>query len=172
MEKADESTHDLRVPEYSNIQVISYLVTTHHDFTRHIMDEISELISEAPRQLTEPMPALERLTGMWKHYHRNMINHLGDEEEILFPWIEQQGSGGEQPAMNHAIEHMLADHKHHEEEMEQVKKLADELSEQGGYIPVLAQLAYKLRQLNADLKEHMQIETELLFPRMLARPAN
>jgi len=34
---------------------------------------------------------------------------------------------------------------------------------------VLARLSYKLRQLTNDLEEHMRIESELLFPRILGK---
>lgn len=171
MNKSDAYVMGRNLPEYGNIQVINYLITTHHDFTRNIMDEIAELIVEARRELENPPAELAELTAMWKQYHEDMVGHLRDEEEILFPWIEQNGqvANSADPAMNASIQHMLTEHKHHEEGMEHVKQLADKLSESGGFIPVLARLAYKLKQLNTDLKEHMEIETSLLFPRMLGK---
>ena len=161
-----------RLPEYGNLQVISYLISTHHDFTRHIMEEIAELLLQAHREMQNPPAELADLSSIWEKYHQDMLAHLRDEEEILFPWIEQNGQTKvdvTNPAVSESIKHMLSDHKHHEDEMEHVKRLADNLSVKGGYIPVLARLAYKLKQLNTDLKEHMEIETNLLFPRMLAR---
>ena len=160
------------LPTYGNLQVTSYLITTHHDFTRNIMEEIAELLLQAHREMPNPPAELEELSGIWEKYQHDMLAHLRDEEEILFPWIEQNGQAKIDPAnpsISEQIKHMLSDHKHHEDEMEHVKHLADNLSVKGGYIPVLARLAYKLKQLNTDLKEHMEIETNLLFPRMLGR---
>ncbi|MBL8032313.1 MAG: hemerythrin domain-containing protein [Leptospiraceae bacterium] len=167
MNQTDAFVMGQHLPKFGNLQVISYLVTTHHDFTRHIMEEISELIYLARREMVNPPEELSELSAMWQQYHQGMLEHLREEEEILFPWIERQGQAAEAGAVvDDQIKHMLVEHKHHEESMERVKMLADQLSEKGGYIPVLARLAYKLKQLNTDLKEHMEIETGLLFPRM------
>lgn len=171
MKETDAYVMGQHLPEYGNIQVISYLITTHHDFTRHIMEEISELIVDAQREMGNPPAELSELAGIWQDYHQDMLSHLRDEEEILFPWIERNGAptGNETPAVQQSIKQMLTEHKHHEDEMDRVKELADHLSAKGGFTPVLARLAYKLKQLNTDLKEHMEIETALLFPRMLGK---
>lgn len=172
MNQTNAYTMGQHLPEYGNLQVISYLITTHHDFTRHIMEEIAELLMEAGREMKNAPSELGELSSLWEKYHHDMLAHLRDEEEILFPWIEQNGQikvDPSNPAISEQIKHMLSDHKHHEDEMEHVKRLADNLSAKGGFIPVLARLAYKLKQLNTDLKEHMEIETNLLFPRMLGK---
>jgi regulator of cell morphogenesis and NO signaling len=174
MKTADPNLIGKTIPDMSNAQVMSYLVTTHHDFTRNIMDEIGELIHEAGRELGDPPKELGELAAMWKKYHEEMVMHLHDEENILFPWIEQldqSNKTGEEisRAYSGSVKQMLEEHKHHEEDMEKVKLLADKLSMKGGYALVLARLAYKLRQLNQDLHEHMEIENSLLFPRILGK---
>jgi regulator of cell morphogenesis and NO signaling len=97
MKTADLHFIGKSIPGMSNVQVMSYLITTHHEFTRNIMAEIDELIHQAELELD------------------------------------------------------------------------DRLSQKGGYAPVLARLAYKLKQLNQDLQEHMEIESSLLFPRILGK---
>lgn len=174
MKTADANFIGKSIPDLSNVQVMSYLITTHHDFTRNIMEEISELIHQAGMELPNPPAELGELSSMWKKYHEEMVMHLHDEENILFPWIEeadQSGKTSEEVARSYSgsIKQMLEEHKHHEEDMEKVKSLADKLSEKGGYVPVLALLSYKLKQLNSDLHEHMEIESTLLFPRILGK---
>lgn len=176
MKTADPNFIGKSIPEMSNVQVMSYLVSTHHEFTRNIMDEIGELIVQAANELENPPNELAELSAMWKKYHEAMVMHLHDEEKILFPWIEQLDQSGKSSeeiarAYSGSIKQMLEEHRHHEEEMEKVKLLADRLSQKGGYAPVLARLAYKLKQLNQDLHEHMEIETALLFPRILGKKA-
>jgi len=160
------------IPEFSNLQVTSYLIMTHHEFTRNIMEEITELLEQARKELENPPPELTELTGIWTRYQREMLKHLHEEEKILFPWIEETTQGGRTAAeisktYSPAIRAMLTEHEHHEDEIAHVRKLAVRLSVEGGYVPVLALLAYKLKQLDADLHEHMEIESKLLFPRVL-----
>lgn len=160
------------IPEFSNLQVTSYLIMTHHEFTRNIMEEITELLEQARKELENPPPELAELTGIWTRYHREMLKHLHEEEKILFPWIEETTQGARTAAeisktYSPAIRAMLTEHEHHEDEIAHVRKLAVRLSVEGGYVPVLALLAYKLKQLDADLYEHMEIESKLLFPRVL-----
>ncbi|MFZ5629204.1 MAG: hemerythrin domain-containing protein [Spirochaetota bacterium] len=174
MKTADPNFIGKSIPDMTNVQVMSYLITTHHEFTRNIMDEIGELIHEAGLELIDPPAELSELAAMWKRYHEEMVMHLHDEEKILFPWIEQLDQSGKTSeeitrAYSGSVKQMLEEHKHHEEDMEKVKVLADKLSQKGGYAPVLARLAYKLKQLNQDLQEHMEIESSLLFPRILGK---
>lgn len=164
------------IKSMSNAQVMSYLITTHHEFTRSIMEEIGELIHEAAKELKNPPEELGELNSIWKKYHDQMVMHLHDEENILFPWIEQLDHSGTTNAeiarsYSGSVKQMLEEHEHHQEDMAKVKDLADRLSQKGGYAPVLARLAYKLKQLNQDLREHMQIERALLFPRILGKKA-
>lgn len=160
------------IPEFSNLQVMSYLIMTHHEFTRNIMEEIAELLDQARRELDNPPPELAELTAIWTRYQSEMLKHLYEEEKILFPWIEETTQGSRSTAeisktYSPAIHAMLTEHEHHEDEIVHVRKLADRLSIEGGYVPVLALLAYKLKQLDTDLREHMEIESKLLFPRVL-----
>jgi|JI9StandDraft_1071089.scaffolds.fasta_scaffold325931_1 regulator of cell morphogenesis and NO signaling len=174
MKATDPNFIGRKIPEYSNVQVMSYLISTHHEFTRNIMDEIDDLIALAQKEVTEPPEELGVLANLWKKYHRDMVMHLHDEEKILFPWIrelDESGRSRDEVARNYSgsIKQMLEEHEHHEEDIERVKKLSDQLSQKGGFIPVLARLSYKLRQLTNDLEEHMRIESELLFPRILGK---
>lgn len=176
MKRADADFVAKPLPEFSNVQVISYLISTHHEFTRNIMEEISELISQARKELLTPPAELAELSAFWGGYHKDMLKHLEDEENILFPWIEKITQSGKTPKeisaeFGDSIAHMGEEHDHHEEEMARVRELAQALSVMGGYVPVLGQLAYKLKQLDHDMHEHMEIETKLLFPRILGVPA-
>jgi len=170
-----ESTESLGldIPEMSNIQVIEYLVATHHEFTRDIMAEISDLLDKAMREIPNPSPELLKLSAIWLDYRREMAAHLEDEEKILFPWIEklhEAENRGEPPldTYSDAIRQMITEHKHHEGEMEVIRDLGDRLLRISGKNPVLMSLGYKLKQLDADLREHMRLEADYLFPRILA----
>jgi regulator of cell morphogenesis and NO signaling len=174
MKSMDANFIGKMIPDYSNAQVMSYLITTHHEFTRNIMDEIDELIALAHHEITNPPVELDTLANLWKKYHEDMVMHLHDEEKILFPWISEidhSGKTSEDIAQSYsgAIRQMLEEHRHHEDDINKVKMLSDKLSAQGGFIPVLARLSYKLRQLTNDMEEHMEIETRLLFPRILGK---
>lgn len=175
MKRTDTDFIAKPLPEFSNVQVISYLITTHHEFTRNIMEEISELITEAQTEMVQRPVELAELADFWTGYRRDMLKHLADEENILFPWIEKVTQSGKTPKdigaeFSGPIAHMSEDHDHHEAEMARVRELAQGLSVMGGYVPVLARLAYKLKQLDRDMHEHMEIETKLLFPRILGAP--
>ena len=76
MKTADPNFIGKGIPDMSNVQVMSYLITTHHEFTRNIMDEIGELIHEAGLELVEPPTELSELAKMWKKYHEEMVMHL------------------------------------------------------------------------------------------------
>lgn len=176
MQKTDANFIGKPLPELGNIQVMSYLISTHHEFTRNVMDEISELIVCVAQEMPQPPDELTELSQFWTEYQTDMLQHLSDEENILFPWIDRMTQAGKMGKTVGAeyegtIKHMVEEHAHHEGHMRRVKKLAEGLSAMGGYIPVLGQLADKLKQLDHDLHEHMEIETKILFPRILGSQA-
>lgn len=160
------------IPEMNNVQLMRYLVFTHHEFTRNIMDEIGELIDQA-RSSVKTLPAdFGSFSELWIKYSKEMRQHLVDEERILFPWIEEASESGKSPEQiaarySGAIKQMLNEHEHHESDIGQIRKMAEKLAAEGGHVPVLSLLSYKLRQLALDLAEHMEIETKMLFPRIL-----
>jgi regulator of cell morphogenesis and NO signaling len=160
------------IPAMSNVQLMRYLVFTHHEFTRNIMDEIAELITQASATVPDLPADFQSFSQLWVKYSKAMRQHLVDEERILFPWIEEASESGktsEQIAARYsgAVKQMLHEHEHHESDINQIRQMADKLSAEGGHVPVLSLLSYKLRQLAFDLAEHMEIETKLLFPRIL-----
>lgn len=168
----NDTDFPVNLPAMNNVQLMRYLVFTHHEFTRNIMDEITELIRNTKTTLPELPADFNTLADLWSGYHKEMRQHLTDEERILFPWIEESTTAGKTPdeiAQHYsgAIKQMLLEHRHHEDEIKQIRKIAENISAQGGHVPVLALLSYKLRQLASDIAEHMRIETEMLFPRIL-----
>jgi regulator of cell morphogenesis and NO signaling len=161
------------IPGMSNIQVTEYLIATHHEFTRDIMAEISDLLEQAKKELPHPPIELVKLSAIWLDYRKEMAAHLEEEEKILFPWIEklyEAENKGEIVAepYSESVRRMMTEHKHHEDQMEVIRKLGERLIKVSGQSPILMSLGYKLKQLDTDLREHMRIETEYLFPRILA----
>lgn len=86
MKTADPNFIGKTIPNLSNVQVMSYLITTHHEFTRNMMDEIGELSHEAGLELADPPEELAQLGAMWKKYHEDM-----EKVKLLADKLSQKG---------------------------------------------------------------------------------
>jgi|GEM_PF-1813135 len=159
--------------EMTNPQVLDYLVLTHHEFTRDIMNEIARLLENDRVYQPETQEVLVEVRKQWPEFHIKMAEHLEHEEQILFPSIESsinmQGSNepAENTSMQTTVLSLIKEHDHHEDELHGIRILIEKLQMESSSDPVIHQLCDKICQLDADLREHMQIESELLFPRVL-----
>ncbi len=156
--------------EMTNPQVVDYLVLTHHEFTRDIMLEIDRLLENGRVSEPEAQKVLAELGMLWPAFHREMLEHLEHEEQILFPSIESStNEQGEISADNidSTILSMIKEHDHHDDELHRIRILNARLLAQSGSNPVIHQLCQRIGQLDSDLHQHMQIESEILFPRIL-----
>jgi len=151
--------------EMTSPEVVNYLVMTHHQFTRDVMAEIQDIMDTVSVSVDKGAQALKELKEIFADFRLEMENHLDSEEQILFPALAENSESAN--ALPEAIKKMLKEHDHHDVELNQIRKLNETLLAAAGNNPAVYQLCYKIRLLDTDLHQHMQVETELLFPRML-----
>lgn len=102
---------------------------------------------------------LETIGGL----RAELIGHMRKEETILFPWI--CGGGGTVPAG--PIGAMRAEHVDALRRLDQLSGLTDGFSEPRDAGRALDALLDALRHLDASLREHIRLENDVLFERIV-----
>ncbi len=135
-------------------ELIRHLLDTHHVFTR---TEIKRL-----RPLVASQPQLAELSKLFEALANELEPHLEKEEQILFPMMQQRVDVCGPIAVM-------------EEEHEQVRDLLRELrGATSNYTPPedaspsLRVLYSGLAALEADLQEHIHLENDVLFVRVMS----
>ncbi|MEZ5812808.1 MAG: hemerythrin domain-containing protein [Rhizobiaceae bacterium] len=92
--------------------------------------------------------------------------HMKKEELILFPAIRRAVVGLDAP-----IAAMRADHDDHEAEVRRIMQLTDDLTLPEGACRSWTRLYAEVGEFLDDLKEHIRLENDILFPQFEARGA-
>ncbi|MDE3239267.1 MAG: hemerythrin domain-containing protein [Paracoccaceae bacterium] len=103
--------------------------------------------------------ALMRLQG-------EMEVHMKKEELILFPAIRRGGM----PGIEHPIASMRADHDDHDRDIGEILQITQNITLPAGACRSWAALYDGLGTFIDDLREHIRLENEVLFPQFEPTP--
>jgi regulator of cell morphogenesis and NO signaling len=145
------------------------------DLVRHIVDfyhlrlraELPELISLAAKVETRHAEKASCPRGLRAHLeevHRAVLEHLAKEEQVLFPMV-LAGRGGHAAGPIHVME---SEHRDHAENLQKTRRLTADLVAPEEACPTWRALYLRLVQLEGELMEHIHLENNVLFRRVLA----
>ncbi len=143
--------------------LVAFIVTRYHNRLR---DELPQLIALAQKveqvhadKATCPRGLADHLAAV----HENVLMHLAKEEKVLFPLIlDGMGAMAAGP-----IRVMEQEHDDHREGLIQTRALTDNLVPPAEACTTWRALYLRLDALEADLMEHIHLENNVLFPRVL-----
>ena len=156
--------------------LIQHIVRVHH---RHVRQNLPRLVRYA-RKLTDQLgdqmcefKALEKLVGQLQH---DMVAHIRKEEEVLFPFIvrmEEESTLAYPPehacfrSVSHPVLMMVQEHEVASRIMEQIRRCTGDYAVPEWACPTQHGLIDGLREFDADLREHIHLENDVLFPRAI-----
>jgi regulator of cell morphogenesis and NO signaling len=142
--------------------LIDHLLQRYHDVHRA---QLPELIAMARRveDVYRDHPAVPAgLADLLEQMHREMLDHMAKEEQILFPMIRAGGH----PMIGHPIAVMRSEHLAHGAQLERLAELTADHTAPAGACTTWQALYAGTRQFQDDLMEHIHLENNLLFPRV------
>jgi regulator of cell morphogenesis and NO signaling len=141
--------------------LIRHIVTKHHGYLRRHLPLIASALADSGQ--TELSAAFDEL-------RTELMDHLNKEESVLFPAVDRferaLASGEPLPkqyfgSVRLPIQLLEEEHDIANRSLERVRQLT------AGYTRPAGPIADALCALDADLREHMRLENEILFPRVL-----
>lgn len=93
-----------------------------------------------------------------------LSTHMMKEEQVLFPWI-RQGNGR---TAGDPIRVMNTEHEAAATSLARIRELTCDFTLPGYSCPTMEALWSSLEKLDADLREHIHLENNILFTRALA----
>lgn len=147
-------------------ELVAFIVSRYHDRLR---DELPQLVALASKVETKHDEKASCPHGLAQHLtavHENVLMHLAKEEKVLFPIIlDGMGRMAAGP-----IRVMEQEHDDHREGLLQTRALTNNLTPPEEACTSWRALYLRLDALEADLMEHIHLENNVLFPRVLGDP--
>lgn len=146
-------------------ELVDYILATHHV---GLPEELDRLVAMAERVLTvHGAKDPERLAEIYEltlGLRAELLPHMHKEEQVLFPWIKQ-GIGAQAAA---PIQVMEMEHEEVGDMLHRLHDLTEHYVAPEGACATWRALYQGLGDLDADLKQHIHLENNVLFPRVLA----
>jgi regulator of cell morphogenesis and NO signaling len=153
-------------------QLIRYIVDRHHTFTRDEIARLGSLADKVRRVHGHKHAELARVQAVFEELADDLMPHMIKEERVLFPYIERLADGDKtRPPFGSIVGPLGVMNMEHEtvgallRELEMVTNLYTPPPEACGSWRALYA---GLKELQADIHEHVHLENHVLFPRGVA----
>lgn len=175
-------SNSLRFTDWSIDFLTEYIINVHHQYLVAALPRIHDYLSQFVKDHKNKYPELEQVLRLIKTLSEDIIPHMKQEEEILFPYICQMSHAYESKesyaslfvrTLRKPVEKVI------EQEHETILKIMDSLRTiTHNYTPaentcISYQVAFSLlKELDQDLMQHVFLETEVLFRKQLPLKKN
>ncbi len=161
-ETADE-TSAVRWDTAPIADLVAFIVSRYHDRLREELPQLVELAAKVESKHADKPPCPHGLADHLVVVHQNVLMHLAKEEKILFPLIlDGMGYMASGP-----VRVMEQEHDDHREALLRTRALTNDLRIPEEACTSWRALYMRLDALEADLMEHIHLENNVLFPRVL-----
>lgn len=152
--------------ERSQAELIHHIVGYYHEPLRQELHRLQAMALKVLRVHGEKDPErLSRLASTFTALKDELEPHMEKEERILFPWI----LSGRPVPQGGPIERMMFEHEQAGQLLEQLRELTNNHEVPPGACNTWRALWNGLESLDRDLREHIHLENNILFPRASGR---
>ncbi len=148
-----------------------YIVNVHHSYVNNNLPMITELAEKVALHHGSNRPYLERIFYAVNVIGKDLCSHMKMEEEVLFPAIKQLERGENREAALQVLRESISGA---EDEHQAVGQLLKDIHELTGNFTLyegacnsVGMLYFKLKAFEDDLLQHIHLENNILFPKVL-----
>ncbi|MBN1986636.1 MAG: iron-sulfur cluster repair di-iron protein [Prolixibacteraceae bacterium] len=147
-----------------------YIVNTHHKFVLKNLPDLVFYTQKISNVHGENHPELIKVAHLFEQINTELLQHMKNEEEVLFPAIKELINSGSEEAkttIKSEITRMLKEHDFAGGAMDEINHITN-----GYLLPADACSTYRvtfklLEQFEDDLHAHVHLENNILFPKAL-----
>ncbi len=158
--QAATPSHGSTIPE-STGELIATIIERFHNGHRRDLPGLIVLARKVESVHGSHPEAPKGLADFLDEVAESLEGHMQKEEQILFPMLRNGGH----PMIGHPIAMMRMEHDDHTSNLDNLLALTNGLKAPEGACGSWRALYEGLGELSAELKEHIRIENEVLFPR-------
>ena len=157
-------------------RLIQHIVRIHHHCVRQELPRLAEMASKVAATRGDRAPELTKVAELIEKLHGEMYAHIEKEEQVLFPFISQmdQESIVAYPpshacfrSVSHPIFMMEQDHESADHIVAELIRMTNHFEPPSWACASHIALFSGLRDFEADLRRHVHLENDVLFPRSI-----
>ena len=161
-------------------RLIQDIVRTHHQTVRRELPRVAELSARIAARHGEKAPQFATVAKLIEQLREDLFAHLEKEEQMLFPYIvgleEAAADGSAAPSacfrsVMAPVSAMMREHDNAEEIMEQLRRLTNGFEPPEWACARNTAFHQSLAAFAEDLRQHVHLENDQLFPRAIALEA-
>jgi regulator of cell morphogenesis and NO signaling len=165
---------------YSPNRLIRHIVRVHHHNVRQELPRLVELAQIVAEKHGERAPELKRIEGLVEVLRKELAEHIGKEEQVLFPYIAQLDQGPLavcQPPpvcfsrVGQPVFMMVQEHEQAKLLLAELRQLTNDFKPPVWACSGFVAFYSGLREFAHMLDEHIRLENDVLFPRAIAMEA-
>ena len=145
-------------------ELVEHIETHYHARLRAELPELVALATKVEERHADKASCPRGLRAHLESVHQAVLEHLAKEEQVLFPMIR----GGRARLATGPIHVMEAEHEDHAEALQRTRELTADLVAPEEACTSWRALYVRLDALEAELMEHIHLENNVLFRRVLA----
>lgn len=157
--------------------LIAHIVEKHHAYCREELGRLEQLLRTVVRAHGDRHSELRRIQGVFIKMGTDLKQHLLKEEQTLFPMIVRMEEARDRQAalpklpfgtIANPIRMMILEHDTGDHELDDIRKLSSDY-----VVPADADADYQallegLQRFAQDMKQHVFLENDRLFPLAIA----
>lgn len=182
LEAIGPSTSASEMPDasWSVPDLVRHIVDRHHAYVRAQLPVIAGHLARLRQVHAETHPELATVERRFAQVADELRLHLVKEEDILFPFIRAlaaSATGGEPPPPNmfgtvgNPIRMMELEHQSAGKELDVMRALTGNFTCPADGCPTFGVCMEELEAFDRDLRTHVHLENNVLFPKALALEA-
>ena len=146
----------------SDSDIIDHILPRYHDTHRRQLEELVPLAEKVAGVHAGKFPA--EVVSLLHTIQNELLSHMMKEERILFPKLKQ--GAGRAAAM--PVRMMMHEHTEHEAALERLLEVTGNLQAPADACRSWQHLYSLAQELVNDLRDHIDLEDNILFARVLA----
>jgi regulator of cell morphogenesis and NO signaling len=156
--------------------LIAFILETHHVYTRAAITNLPPLAAKVRSRHGSAHPETGVVARLVQQLLEDLAPHLDKEERVLFPYIlalEAAAGSGEEPescfgTVRNPIQMMMREHDAVEEILGELRAVTVDYTFPPEACDSFQALYAGLKELEADLRRHIHLENDVLFPGAVA----
>ena len=157
-------------------RLVQHIVRIHHLCVRQELPRLAEMAMKLAVTRGDRAPELTKVAELIEQLRGEMYTHIQKEEQVLFPFISQmdQESIIAYPpsracfrSVTHPIFMMEQEHESADHIVAELIRLTNHFEPPSWACATHIALFSGLREFEADLKQHVHLENDVLFPRAI-----
>lgn len=155
-----EPTLEAGDPPTDASALIPFILRRYHEVHRRQLPELVDLATEVEAVHADHPEVPRGLAALLRQIHAELLDHMAKEEGVVFPMLLRRRSA----FVTHPICVMMSEHEEHVLRLAQLMSLTREGTPPADACSTWVRLCTATRRFADDLRQHVRLENEVLFP--------